>query len=331
LKQCEVMSVTPAVDMQIRLRRREDDPEIVALRNEGHPFLPGISVEEYRRQADRPDRKPGTFEERFVAVRDGRILGLYVLSENYSATRPGTFLANVGVAAEWRGKGIGSALFRHLLEQAAEHNAQRIYGSVFEGDDTSLRFATNHGLAPTGRVERLSRLDVKDARLEGYQGTLARLESEGLAFRRLDEIGLEDEHLLRAVADLSYQSARDIPTSETWEQSPFEEWRKEHLEAADQGPERIWIALDGHTPVGVAALRLRGHRGLMNGYTGVDRAYRGRGIARALKLKAIEYARAEGFEFILTGNDAENHRMLDINIRLGYRMLPGEIEILREL
>ncbi len=32
-----------------------------------------------------------------------------------------------------------------------------------------------------------------------------------------------------------------------------------------------------------------------------------------------------------TGNDAENHRMLAINLWLGYQLLPRDIELKREL
>jgi GNAT superfamily N-acetyltransferase len=63
----------------------------------------------------------------------------------------------------------------------------------------------------------------------------------------------------------------------------------------------------------------------------VDPAYRGRGIARALKLKTVEWAREHGVEFIFTANDAQNQRMLSINSSLGYRPLPASIDLVKEL
>jgi GNAT superfamily N-acetyltransferase len=68
-----------------------------------------------------------------------------------------------------------------------------------------------------------------------------------------------------------------------------------------------------------------------NNLTGVDPVYRGRGIARALKLKTIEWAREHDVESIYTQNDIENRRMLAINISLGYKPLPTEVEMVKDL
>ncbi len=70
---------------------------------------------------------------------------------------------------------------------------------------------------------------------------------------------------------------------------------------------------------------------MWNAYTGVDRAYRGRGVARALKLRTIQWARQNNVDFIYTGNDIANQRMLAINVQLGYEPLPGWVEVVKEL
>jgi mycothiol synthase len=82
--------------------------------------------------------------------------------------------------------------------------------------------------------------------------------------------------------------------------------------------------------VGLAFLQMRAGSIADNGYTGVDRLYRGRGIARALKLRTVEWAREHGVEAIVTGNDVDNKPMLGINIELGYRPLPANIEYVRK-
>jgi GNAT superfamily N-acetyltransferase len=87
----------------------------------------------------------------------------------------------------------------------------------------------------------------------------------------------------------------------------------------------------GSHPVGLARLRRQGNRAALNAFTAVDPDYRGRGIARALKLRTVLWARENGVEHLYTGNDAENRRMLDINLRLGYQPLSGSIELVREV
>ena len=59
--------------------------------------------------------------------------------------------------------------------------------------------------------------------------------------------------------------------------------------------------------------------------TAVRRAYRGRGIATALKRATIAWAIEHGLEALDTGNDEENAPMRAVNLALGYRPVPDWI------
>src|SRR5262249_49005481 len=158
--------------------------------------------------------------------------------------------------------------------------------------------------------------NVQSANLAGYDGAVERVEEGGLPIKTLAEIGMDNEPFLRSLHRMSFESARDIPSSEQLTEFPYDQWLR-FMNAPGNAPEQTWVALDGDQPVGVATLSRRGDVSAFNNYTGVARAYRGRGIAMALKLKTIEWARANGIEYIYTGNDVDNERMLSINIPLG--------------
>jgi RimJ/RimL family protein N-acetyltransferase len=64
---------------------------------------------------------------------------------------------------------------------------------------------------------------------------------------------------------------------------------------------------------------------LYQGITGTRGEYRGRGLALALKLRTIEYARALGKREIRTWNDTLNAPMLAINTNLGFVRQPAWI------
>ena len=72
---------------------------------------------------------------------------------------------------------------------------------------------------------------------------------------------------------------------------------------------------------------------LYNGLTGVRREYRRRGIARALKVKNLLWAKRNGYEVVKTWNDATNEGMLELNMALGFVKQPAWIgfkKVLRE-
>ena len=67
------------------------------------------------------------------------------------------------------------------------------------------------------------------------------------------------------------------------------------------------------------------------GRTGVFRSHRRRGIAIALKLRAVEFARKQGIAEIRTQNASNNERMLTINNRLGFVRHPGNSYFVKEM
>src|SRR4051812_1731721 len=76
----------------------------------------------------------------------------------------------------------------------------------------------------------------------------------------------------------------------------------------------VFVAVVDGEVVGYA--KLRGHpdgRSADHGMTAVKRAWRGRGIAKSLKLAEIAWAKANGIERLTTSNEERNAAMLRIN------------------
>ena len=57
-------------------------------------------------------------------------------------------------------------------------------------------------------------------------------------------------------------------------------------------------------------------------FTGVVRSHRRRGIAKALKVLAIDYAHRQGYQLIKTDNE-EHNPMFQINLALGFQPEPA--------
>jgi GNAT superfamily N-acetyltransferase len=307
----------------------EDDEQVLAIYNRLRFDAPPTTPEAYRHWIGSRPATAGL--ELWVAEADGRIVGELVAWEYWDLTEPGIWGALVDVADEFRGQGIGSRLYDHLLRRASDRKMRRLLGEVREDRPDGMAFVTARGFRPTGRVERHSRLAVGEARLEGLEAVEEKLRHQGIRVTTLAEIGPDDEAFLRALHAMHEAAMMDVPMSVLFEPRPFEEWLHHTLRYTGYSPETTWIALHGDQPVGVARVRREADVWLNNSFTGVDRAYRGRGIASALKLRSIRWARDNGIAYIYTGNDEENRSMLAVNRRLGYEALPASIELAKDL
>jgi GNAT superfamily N-acetyltransferase len=70
---------------------------------------------------------------------------------------------------------------------------------------------------------------------------------------------------------------------------------------------------------------------LYQGLTGTRREYRGRGIALALKLRVVDFAKRRGYREIRTWNDTLNTPMLHINETMGFVRQPAWVMLAKTL
>jgi len=91
--------------------------------------------------------------------------------------------------------------------------------------------------------------------------------------------------------------------------------------------EATFIALAGAEVVGFAKLSLTAPTAAGNAMTAVKRAWRGRGIAGALKATEINWALANGYTELHTSNEERNAPINRLNARLGYRPGIGRIHL----
>ncbi|MGE5676305.1 MAG: GNAT family N-acetyltransferase [Mycobacterium leprae] len=258
---------------------------------------------------------------RTVAVADdGRILG-------FCPTVPdgaGRFFTQVFVDRAHRRQGIGRLLYEDALRFVLANGGRIVQCQVRDDDPDSLAFAERRGFA-VDRQQFRSMLSIATCHDDRWQGAVDRAEALGIRFRTLAELGFSAE-TLRNLYNLTGQVVRDIPgRSLDGPRQSFEEFCEGFRRAA-LPPECQLVALDGVTWVGVALLSPKMQDGqclLENDLTGVDRRYRGLGIAQALKVLAVRIARDYGADYIWTRNDSQNAPILAINRKMGYRAEAG--------
>lgn len=166
--------------------------------------------------------------------------------------------------------------------------------------------------------------------MSAYDGVLDAVAAQGIRFQTFAELPLsaENQHKLY---ELDQRIAQDIPGM-SWFPETFETFQQRFFDDPWCESQGKIIALDGEQWAGLAVVRLvPASNAAYNLMTGVERHYRGRKIALALKLLAIQYARQRGVAYIRTNNDSENTPILALNQKLGYRPRPGKYLLRKDI
>jgi GNAT superfamily N-acetyltransferase len=315
--------------MKIRPRTRDDDPVLMDIYNQYEEIFK-LSLDEWRFHMDERARERGKEPIMMVGEIDGQIVGDWYVEHHWGGAG-GTFFAVVEVDQSKTRRGYGTTLWNDAEAELRRRGVRKVYHQITDNRKQSQEFAEHRGFKKTGRADRISRLELAKADLTGYEGVEERLASEGIEIRSVAEIQPLDESFMRRLHTMVESVVADIPrTEKKHQEQPFEVWSQNFLKSPGSSAEAYFLALDNGSPVGLANLHVRPGAPAFNGLTGVAREYRGRGVARALKLRTIRWARDKGIEHIDTGNDAENARMLAINVSLGYKALPAREEWLKE-
>lgn len=309
-------TLVPMNDIALRELREEDYPALAQILSDH--WQETIAAEEVGRNLE--NIAPESIIQRLVAVKGGVLLGSSSVSHH--PWRPeGFFFLQVIVDRALRGQGVGRVLARSALNFIQENGGTRVQTQVRDDDPAALAFAQRRGFTRKYHTF-MSRLDVHSFDETPFAAAIERLEGQGLRFTTLAAEGLTDANK-RALYELNRATALDVPDSEDTF-LPYENFDRQVFQASWFDPPGQILALDGDRFVGLGALSVNAtdHTG-GNAFTGVDREYRGRGLATALKLLVVREAKRRGVTVIETGNNSLNAPILAINRKFGYQPLPG--------
>lgn len=222
--------------------------------------------------------------------------------------------ARFAVLPEFRCRGIGGKLHAELFRYARAVGRDALEVQVSSSDERSLGWLGRRGYRETERLFSL-RLDLAGSALPAVS-----LPPE----IRLVSFAEQPERAV-ALFDLVRETIADVPGT-FGEQIPveFESWAALELDPHSRPPELAILALDGDALAGAGWVKRDGET-VWHSYTGVRRPWRGRGIARAIKLAQLHAARASGCRYSLTDNHVDNAPIAKLNRELGYE--PYDVKI----
>jgi GNAT superfamily N-acetyltransferase len=252
-----------------------------------------------------------------VATVDGEEAGAGLALVGWH-TPPGVGKGEAYVLPAFRGRGVGTAVYRELARWVSERGCIELESSVREDDGDSLAWVERRGFREVGRYSTLV-LDltaIEEPRVEPPEGV------EIVSWS-------ERPDLATGIYQVAREAYQDVPGAEHADIGSYEEWLSRDMQGTSDRPEAVFVALAGSEVVGYAKLSISddGESSAWHDMTGVKRTWRGRGVAGALKRAEIAWAKRAGYARLKTANEERNEPIRRLNARHGYRIEPGTVVV----
>lgn len=266
----------------------------------------------------------------WVAEWGGEVVGQAVVYQSPSMFHPDRYNAEVMVIPRAQGYGIGTALANVLEAHLQARGAKEIEAGAYEDDPMSLRFLIDRDFTEIMRFFD-NVLTLEDFDFAPWQAQMQM--PEGLRALSLAQFAGEvgQDKAVQAFHGGFREARLDVPRTGEATELPFETFMK-RVTDPDHYPEGVWLAVNDAGEV-LALTELWKNAAeperLGIGLTGTRRAWRRKGLGLALKLRAMQVAKAAGYKELWTGNAGTNAPMLALNERLGFKPRPAYISFRR--
>jgi mycothiol synthase len=309
-----------------------DRDGFVAERNKEQHWMEQGSAEEWRYWENLI--KDPTLLRVSVEAPDGTVAALADIGTGHTPRPDRSQFVAMTVLAPHRRKGIGTALLEAFEEEARRRDVPKLLAGANEGEKFALEWALAHGYRQIGRriasYVELAKFDPAQ-----FSEALDRARAAGIKIMSFAET-LEGRD---AAAQEKWWHALYEAEAPMWEDVPFAtptpHWPYDRFyEAATSGQQLADLSLVAYAGDQIAGFTTTGKSKDKDGWTwmtGTAREYRGRGVARALKVEALTRAKRKGLRALGTTNDEPNKSMREINAKLGYQTLPAHVELEKPL
>ena len=242
------------------------------------------------------------------------------------------WLVSLDVRPRFTRRGTGTRLHVEVERYIMDHGGKTTWSNVRDDLPGSVRFVEGLGYRAADRdwestadlhtFDPRSRQDLVDAVTDG-----------GIEITTVARIRDQRSDWFERLHDLYTEIEVDIPSSFSIQPIPAGLFRSQAIESTQALLGGFFVALDGDRWVGLTEVRrVEGEPGaLIQELTGVVSAYRRRGIATALKVVALTWAKEQAYTKVRTFNAQSNTGMLAVNEALGFVRSHGVTEYVKDL
>ena len=230
---------------------------------------------------------------------------------------------------QWLKRGVGDLLLDRLMQDLAEAKGITVSCRQYASEVEVIDLLKSRGFEEVSRMLDL-RLNVAAVDVSSFTPLLKRVEEQGILISTFAEERARDPRCVAKLYELTTLLSQDDPVRAPFTPPAYNAhealmW----LEMPYVLPDAYFIAKRGDDYVGVSDVSLfeAVPGGLTQGFTGVKREYRRRGLATALKVSEIVYAQSRGYQIIQTFNSPQQQAIRALNEKLGFELVSEDVTL----
>jgi GNAT superfamily N-acetyltransferase len=312
----------------IRAAVDSDLDAIVRVHNRARPLLADTVAALRARRAAGVGLSDDVAWIRLVAEIDGAVVatGRAIEASAGPVAEPGVVYAGIEVDPDVAGQGVGRALFEQVRVWAQALGAHRLRCLVDLDDERSVAITRRWGFSPS---------DSEEPPSWNYALDVSRVDRARLKAMLLPDVDVvplatrfDDDAFCRAVHEVHDEGRADIPSTEPFPATVYEDWRAGELRrSGDGGVTLVAVRRSDDTDKAVlgasAAEPVAFVPAAFVDWTVVRRSERRRGIGRMLKAALALWAAERGIDRLDTEVTSDNTAMIAVNAGVGYRPVKG--------
>jgi GNAT superfamily N-acetyltransferase len=280
-------------------------------------------------------RDKSIIRDRLLLYRENTLIGVIYYSQGRDDNNKTTFFT-LNLDPNYNNNGYRKLLYNKMLERVKIFNCNKVHISIYDHPNyEEIKKLINREKFKLVQTNREYSCDIRNVDIYKYQSLIKKLESEGIQFYDSKEEMLDWPNHYKKLEELEWMIEQDFPIPDgiAHTRIPFKHWLKLCHDFYENSYGVDIIAVYKKQYIGSTDIEVYPKADPHKGWTGglgVLKKFRRKGIATAIKIKAIEKLLKKGVKEIRTDNE-ENNPMYKINVALGFTSVPFSLDYLKNI
>ena len=280
-------------------------------------------------------RDKSLIRDRLLLYNNDKLIGVIYYSQGRNENNRTCFYT-LHLDPTYNNRGYRKLLYNKMLHEVKKFNCNLVHTSIYDHKNYNkhkkLLEKEKFNLV---QVNREYSCDIRNINIDKYQYLIKKLESEGIKFYDSKKEMLAFPNHYKKLEELIWSYDQDIPIPDGIKHTriPFKRWVKLRDDFYENYYGIDLVATFGDKYIGSTDIFVLPKSEPFKGWTdglGVIKEFRRKGIATALKIKAIEKLLQKGITELRTDNE-ENNPMYKINEKLGFKPVPFSLDYSKEI